>query len=210
VPENPFGALGGAGGWGRPDDQPRVHRVWGPGVLPARHRELHPPVSDPTAAAQDARDNTPRPESIIGAVRTAVQGAQPEPGSSSSPDRAQHLHRIANMLPCSRSTVATSPSPSTSGSGPAGVGPTTRPTRRNWCRSPTPHRAAHLAVSSAAYLDITHPSPILRLTPPTCPPGRGERRPASGHNWGAWNSQGTCSPPPQDPPDPCGRRGRGR
>jgi membrane-associated protease RseP (regulator of RpoE activity) len=99
VPENPFGALGGAGvvvGQTTSLAFTGLGQVFSPhGIASYIHQ-----VSDPTAAAQDARDNTPRPESIIGAVRTAVQGAQAGAGFLLEVLIALNIFiGIANMLP---------------------------------------------------------------------------------------------------------------
>ncbi len=75
VPENPLGALGGAGvviGQTTANAFSGLGQVFSPSGLA---NYVHQ-VVNPTAAARAAQANTPRPESIIGAVRTAVQGAQ--------------------------------------------------------------------------------------------------------------------------------------
>jgi membrane-associated protease RseP (regulator of RpoE activity) len=75
VPENPFGALGGAGvvvAQTTRDAFTGLGQVFSPSGLSNYIHE----VANPTDASRAAADNTPRPESIIGAVRTAVQGAQ--------------------------------------------------------------------------------------------------------------------------------------
>jgi membrane-associated protease RseP (regulator of RpoE activity) len=99
VPENPLGALGGAGvviGQTTSDAFTGLGHVFSPhGIATYVHE-----VSNPTAAAQDQKNNTPRPESIIGAVRTAVQGAQAGAGSLLEVLIALNIFiGIANMLP---------------------------------------------------------------------------------------------------------------
>jgi membrane-associated protease RseP (regulator of RpoE activity) len=60
---------------------------------------FHEVTNSPTAS-QAQRANTPRPESIIGAVRTAVQGAQAGAGSLLEVLIALNIFiGIANMLP---------------------------------------------------------------------------------------------------------------
>ncbi len=99
VPENAFGALGGAGvvvGQTTRDAFTGLGQVFSPSGIANYVHE----VTNPAAAAKAQRANSPRPESIIGAVRTAVQGAQagrrlPARGA----DRAQHLHRDRQHAP---------------------------------------------------------------------------------------------------------------
>ena len=99
VPENPFGALGGAGvvvGRTTSEAFTGLGLVFSPhGIATYIHE-----VANPTAASQAQRANTPRPESIIGAVRTAVQGAQAGAGSLLEVLIALNIFiGIANMLP---------------------------------------------------------------------------------------------------------------
>jgi len=99
VAENPLGALGGAGvviGQTTGDAFTGLGQVFSPhGIANYIHE-----VANPTAAAQDQRNNTPRPESIIGAVRTAVQGAQAGAASLLEVLIALNIFiGIANMLP---------------------------------------------------------------------------------------------------------------
>jgi membrane-associated protease RseP (regulator of RpoE activity) len=99
VPENPLGALGGAGvvvGDTTSLAFTGLGHVFSPhGIATYVHE-----VADPTAASQDQKNNTPRPESIIGAVRTAVQGAQAGAGSLLEVLIALNIFiGIANMLP---------------------------------------------------------------------------------------------------------------
>ena len=99
VPENPFGALRGAGvvvGQTTSLAFTGLGHVFSPhGIASYLHE-----VSNPTTASQDARNNTPRPESIIGAVRTAVQGAQAGALSLLEVLIALNIFiGIANMLP---------------------------------------------------------------------------------------------------------------
>jgi membrane-associated protease RseP (regulator of RpoE activity) len=99
VPEDPLGALGGAGvvvGDTTSLAFTGLGHVFSPhGIATYVHE-----VADPTAASQDQRNNTPRPESIIGAVRTAVQGAQAGAGSLLEVLIALNIFiGIANMLP---------------------------------------------------------------------------------------------------------------
>jgi membrane-associated protease RseP (regulator of RpoE activity) len=98
-PENPLGALGGAGvviGQTTSEAFTGLGHVFSPhGIATYVHE-----VANPTAAAQDEKNNTPRPESIIGAVRTAVQGAQAGAGSLLEVLIALNIFiGIANMLP---------------------------------------------------------------------------------------------------------------
>jgi membrane-associated protease RseP (regulator of RpoE activity) len=75
VRENPFGALGGAGVViGRTTAQAfgGLGQVFSPHGLSSYVHE----VANSNAARQDQQTNAPRPESIIGAARAAVQGAQ--------------------------------------------------------------------------------------------------------------------------------------
>lgn len=99
VPENAFGALGGAGvvvGKTTGLAFTGLGHVFSPhGIANYIHQ-----VANPTAASQAQRANTPRPESIIGAVRTAVQGAQAGAGSLIEVLIALNIFiGIANMLP---------------------------------------------------------------------------------------------------------------
>jgi membrane-associated protease RseP (regulator of RpoE activity) len=99
VAENPLGALGGAGvviGQTTGDAFTGLGQVFSPhGIANYIHE-----VANPTAAARDQRNNTPRPESIIGAVRTAVQGAQAGAASLLEVLIALNIFiGIANMLP---------------------------------------------------------------------------------------------------------------
>jgi membrane-associated protease RseP (regulator of RpoE activity) len=158
VPENPFGALGGAGvvvGQTTSLAFTGLGQVFSPhGIAGYIHQ-----VSDPTAAAQDARDNTPRPESIIGAVRTAVQGAQAGAGFLLEVLIALNIFiGIANMLPML---------PLDGGHVAIAVYERIRTRRgRPYYQADAaklvPVAYAFIAllillVSSAAYLDITHP-----------------------------------------------------
>jgi membrane-associated protease RseP (regulator of RpoE activity) len=158
VPENPFGALGGAGvvvGQTTSLAFTGLGQVFSPhGIASYIHQ-----VSDPTAAAQDARDNTPRPESIIGAVRTAVQGAQAGAGFLLEVLIALNIFiGIANMLPML---------PLDGGHVAIAVYERIRTRRgRPYYQADAaklvPVAYAFIAllillVSSAAYLDITHP-----------------------------------------------------
>jgi len=158
VPENPFGALGGAGvvvGQTTSLAFTGLGQVFSPhGIASYIHQ-----VSDPTAAAQDARDNTPRPESIIGAVRTAVQGAQAGAGFLLEVLIALNIFiGIANMLPML---------PLDGGHVAIAIYERIRTRRgRPYYQADAaklvPVAYAFIAllillVSSAAYLDITHP-----------------------------------------------------
>ena len=100
VAENPLGALGGAGVVIGQTTERRLHRAR-PGVLPARDRQLRPRGDQPDRGGPGGqRNNTPRPESIIGAVRTAVQGAQAGAASLLEVLIALNIFiGIANMLP---------------------------------------------------------------------------------------------------------------
>jgi membrane-associated protease RseP (regulator of RpoE activity) len=99
VPENAFGALGGAGvvvGQTTRDAFSGLGQVFSPSGIANYIHE----VTNSTAAAQAQKDNTPRPESIIGAVRTAVQGAQAGAGYLLEVLIALNIFiGIANMLP---------------------------------------------------------------------------------------------------------------
>lgn len=158
VPENPFGALGGAGvvvGQTTSLAFTGLGQVFSPhGIANYVHE-----VANPTAASQAQHANTPRPESIIGAVRTAVQGAQAGAGFLLEVLIALNIFiGIANMLPML---------PLDGGHVAIAVYERIR-TRRG-----RPYYQADAAklvpvaygfivllillVSSAAYLDITHP-----------------------------------------------------
>ena len=99
LPENPFGALGGAGKVVAQTTTAAfsgLGRVFSPSGL---SNYVHQ-VTNPTAAGQATSANTPRPESIIGAVRTAVQGAQAGSGYLLEVLIALNIFiGIANMLP---------------------------------------------------------------------------------------------------------------
>jgi membrane-associated protease RseP (regulator of RpoE activity) len=99
VPENAFGALGGAGvvvGQTTQDAITGLGHVFSPSGLANYFHE----VTNSAAASKAAKDNTARPESIIGAVRTAVQGAQAGPGYLLEVLIALNIFiAIANMLP---------------------------------------------------------------------------------------------------------------
>ncbi len=75
VPESPFGAIGGAG---VVIAQTTSNAITGLGHVfsPSGVANYVHQVVSPSAAARAAKADAPRPESIIGAVRTAVQGAQ--------------------------------------------------------------------------------------------------------------------------------------
>ncbi|MGH9045675.1 MAG: M50 family metallopeptidase [Acidimicrobiales bacterium] len=76
-PESAFGALGGAGvvvGQTTRDTVLGVGQVFSPSGISKYVHEVANPQSAPTSV------NSGRPESIIGAVRTAVEGAQAGPG----------------------------------------------------------------------------------------------------------------------------------
>jgi membrane-associated protease RseP (regulator of RpoE activity) len=99
VPENAFGALGGAGvvvGQTTGLAFSGLGHVFSPHGLASYIQQ----VSNPTTASRDAANNTPRPESIIGAVRTAVQGARAGAGFLLEVLIALNIFiGIANMLP---------------------------------------------------------------------------------------------------------------
>jgi membrane-associated protease RseP (regulator of RpoE activity) len=97
VPENPFGALGGAGvviGQTTSSAFTGLGHLFSPsGISGYVHQVLHPAQATP---AQQSN----RPESLIGAVRTAVQGAQAGIGSLLAVLIALNIFfGILNMLP---------------------------------------------------------------------------------------------------------------
>jgi membrane-associated protease RseP (regulator of RpoE activity) len=99
VPENPFGALGGAGVVvGQTTDLAftGLGHVFSPHGIATYYDE----VTNSATAAADQRNNTPRPESIIGAARAAEQGAEAGAGSLIEVLIALNIFiGIANMLP---------------------------------------------------------------------------------------------------------------
>jgi len=99
VPENAFGALGGAG---VVVAQTTSHAFTGLGQVfsPSGIANYFHQVTNSGAATHAARSGTNRPESIIGAVRTAVQGAQAGAGYLLEVLIALNIFiGIANMLP---------------------------------------------------------------------------------------------------------------
>ncbi|MGH3732596.1 MAG: site-2 protease family protein, partial [Acidimicrobiales bacterium] len=97
VPENPFGAIGGAGvviGQTASGAVTGLGHLFSPsGISGYVHQVLHPSQATPTQRAN-------RPESLIGAVRTAVQGAQAGIGSLLAVLIALNVFfGILNMLP---------------------------------------------------------------------------------------------------------------
>ncbi len=75
VPENPFGALGGAAVVVGRTTQSAITGL-GQVFSPHGIANYVSQVSNPKVAAQDQKNGTPRVESIVGAVRTATQGAK--------------------------------------------------------------------------------------------------------------------------------------
>ncbi|MGH9047686.1 MAG: site-2 protease family protein, partial [Acidimicrobiales bacterium] len=99
LPENAFGAIGGAGvvvGQTTSDAFTGLGQVFSPSGISNYIHE----VTNPAAAAKAQKAGTARPESIIGAVRTAVQGAQAGAGYLLEVLIALNIFvGIANMLP---------------------------------------------------------------------------------------------------------------
>jgi membrane-associated protease RseP (regulator of RpoE activity) len=98
VPENPFGALGGAGvvvGQTTANAFSGLGHIFSPsGISNYIHQVTNPTTGQATSA------NAARPESIIGAVRTAVQGAKAGAGYLLEVLIALNIFiGIANMLP---------------------------------------------------------------------------------------------------------------
>jgi membrane-associated protease RseP (regulator of RpoE activity) len=99
VPENPFGALGGAG---VVVGRTTVNALTGLGHVFSPHgiATYVSQVTSPQVASQDQRNGTPRVQSIVGAVRIATQGA--EAGALQLMEVLIALNifiGIANMLP---------------------------------------------------------------------------------------------------------------
>jgi membrane-associated protease RseP (regulator of RpoE activity) len=153
VPENPFGAIGGAGvviGQTASSAVTGLGHLFSPsGISGYVHQVLHPAQATPAQSSA-------RPESLIGAVRTAVQGAQAGIGSLLAVLIALNVFfGILNMLPML---------PLDGGHVAIALYERVRPYYQADAAKLLPVAYGFMAVLlllvvSAAYLDITHPVP---------------------------------------------------